>query len=286
MRRITLAIAGLALLAPVPGAVPPAAAKEKPRAAAPVPAIDPSLAAILADGRRDADRERDVFRHPAETIAFMRIAPDMKVGEYAPGGGWYTRVLAPYLADRGKLVGLYFDPASGPFKPEMQQSIRDGVAGFAEKAAGWSGKPVSAFSGMTTGDITDADKGTFDRIFVARMLHNLLRWNIADSEIKAMRALLKDDGMIGIVQHRAKPDAPYGYTDGTKGYLREADVVRFMEVNGFELVASSEINANASDPANHEQGVWEMPPVLRTKREDLKALGESDRMTLLFRKRR
>ena len=138
---------------------------------------------------------------------------------------------------------------------------------------------------MTLETIPEAEKGTFDRIIVARMMHNLLRWNNADSEIKAMRALLKDGGMIGIEQHRAKPNAPYAYADGSKGYLREADVIKFMEVHGFDFVAKSEANANARDSANYPEGVWELPPVLRTKREDLKAVGESDRMTLLFRKR-
>jgi predicted methyltransferase len=120
-------------------------------------------------------------------------------------------------------------------------------------------------------------------------MHNLMRWNIADREIKAMRELLKPDGMIGIEQHRAKPDAPYSYTDGSKGYLREVDVIRFMEMNGFTFVGKSEANANPRDPANHPEGVWTLPPVLRNaKQEDkprLTAIGESDRMTLLFRKR-
>ena len=132
----------------------------------------------------------------------------------------------------------------------------------------------------------EAEKGTFDRIIVARMMHNLLRWNIADSEVKAMRALLKDGGLLGIEQHRAKANAPFAYTDGSKGYLREADVIKFMEINGFNFVGKSAANANPRDTADYPEGVWELPPVLRTKREALKAVGESDRMTLLFRKRR
>jgi predicted methyltransferase len=99
-----------------------------------------------------------------------------------------------------------------------------------------------------------------------------------------MRELLKDDGLLGIEQHRAKADAPWSYANGTKGYLRQQDVIDFMRVNGFELVGTSEISANPKDTADHKEGVWEMPPVLATKREDLKALGESDRMTLLFKK--
>ena len=91
--------------------------------------------------------------------------------------------------------------------------------------------------------------------------------------------------MIGIEQHRAKANAPFAYADGSKGYLREADVIKFMEINGFEFAGKSQANANPKDSADHPEGVWELPPVLRTKREELKAVGESDRMTLLFRKR-
>ncbi len=247
--------------------------------------VGPALAAAVADPRRDADRPRDRWRKPAETLAFFQVAPDMKVGEYAPGGAWYSRMLGLYLGPKGKLVGLYFDPTSGAFTEKTQQGIRDGAAKYPADIAGWSGIPAERFAAMTLETLPEGEKGTFDRILVMRMMHNLMRWNIADREIKAMRELLKPGGMIGIEQHRARPDAPFAYTDGSKGYLREADVIKFMEVNGFELVGSADYNANPNDPANHAGGVWEMPPSLATKREDLKALGESDRMTLLFRKR-
>ncbi len=243
------------------------------------------LAAALAKENRAADRARDQHRHPAETLAFFHVGPDMKVGEYAPGGGWYSRVLANYLNEEGKLVGLYFTPDAGPFDAKAQAGIREGAAGFPAKVEGWTGRPAAQTSGLTLDSIADADKGTFDRVVVIRMLHNMMRWNMADAELKAMRDLLKPDGMLGIVQHRAKADATGDYGNGTKGYLREEDVVAFVEAMGFELVAKSEINANPNDPANHAEGVWEMPPTLATKREDLKGLGESDRMTLLFRKR-
>jgi predicted methyltransferase len=248
-------------------------------------AINPALAAAVAHPKRAEDRARDVWRKPAETLAFFGIAPEMKVGEYAPGGGWYSRLLGLYLGPKGKLVGLYFDPTSGAFAPDRQEGIRKGAAKYPADVAGWSGLPAERFSAMTLEATPNSEKGTFDRIIVARMMHNLMRWNIADREIKAMRSLLKDGGMIGIEQHRAKPGAPFSYADGSRGYLREADVIKFMEVNGFEFAGRSEANANPRDPANHPDGVWELPPTLQTKREELKAIGESDRMTLLFRKR-
>ena len=78
------------------------------------------------------------------------------------------------------------------------------------------------------------------------------------------------------------------YADGSHGYLRQADVIRLMELNGFELVATSEVNANPKDSANWPDGVWTLPPTYALKDKDrakYQAIGESDRMTLLFRKR-
>lgn len=246
------------------------------------------LAAALAQENRAADRPRDRFRHPAETLAFFHVGPHMKVGEYAPGGGWYSRVLGNYLNGEGELVGLYFTPEDGIFDAEAQAGIRKGAAEFPAKVEGWTGRPAAQTAGLTLDAITEADKGTFDRVLVIRMLHNMMRWNFADSELKAMRDLLKPDGLLGIVQHRAPADASGDYANGTKGYLREEDVIGFIESMGFELVEKSEINANPRDPANWADGVWTMPPTMAgddamdAKTRDL---GESDRMTLLFRKR-
>ena len=232
---------------------------------------------------RAEDKARDQFRHPAETLAFFHVGPHMKVGEYAPGGGWYSRLLGHYLGGEGQLVGLYANPLTATPDAARQQRIRDTAAGFGKEVAGYTGLPAEKFSGITL-DNLEGQKGTFDRILVMRAMHNLLRSGTADTELRAMRDLLKDDGLLGIEQHRAKADAPWSYANGTKGYLRQQDVIDFMRVNGFELVAASEINANPKDTADHKEGVWEMPPVLATKRDDLKGLGESDRMTLLFKK--
>jgi predicted methyltransferase len=282
MRRAALLLSALTLALPAAASV---AQSTTPLAKA----AKADIAAAVASPLRDKDRARDQYRRPAETLEFFQVAPDMKVGEYAPGGEWYSRLLGLYLGPKGKLVGLYFDPTSGAFNEKSQQGIRDGATKYPADVAAASGLPADRFSAMTLEKIPDSEKGTFDRILVMRMMHNLLRWNIADREIKAMRDLLKPDGMIGIEQHRAKPDAPFSYSDGSKGYLREADVIKFMEVNGFTFVGKSEANANKQDPANWEGGVWTLPPVLRGATEEskarLQAIGESDRMTLLFRKR-
>lgn len=244
------------------------------------------MAKILADPSRAEDSKRDKYRHPAETFEFFRIHPDHVVGEYAPGGEWISRILGRYM-EPGKFNGLYF--STTVFADEAtRERVKAGAASFADDVAKVTGRPASDYRGFTLDAIPEGAKGTFDRIIVMRMMHNLLRWNMADQEIKRMRELLKDDGLLGIEQHRAKVDAPYSYADGNKGYLREADVIKFMEVNGFELVAKSEINANPKDSANWPDGVWTLPPALRLKDVDkakYEAIGESDRMTLLFKKR-
>ena len=282
MHRSILSLLALGLTVPASMAL---AAPDKVAA----PTVNADLAAAVANPLRDKDRARDAYRRPADTLAFFQVAPDMKVGEYAPGGEWYSRLLGLYLGPRGKLVGLYFDPTSGAFNEKSQQGIRDGAAKYPADIAGWSGQSADRFSAYTLDAVPAAEKGTFDRILIMRMMHNLLRWNIADREVRAMRDLLKPGGMIGIEQHRAKPDAPYSYTDGSKGYLREKDVIAFMELNGFDYVGSSAANANPRDPANWPGGVWTLPPVMSGAKDEDKArllgIGESDRMTLLFRKR-
>jgi predicted methyltransferase len=282
MRRMSLAL--LAMVAGTSLAMPAFAQT----AATAAPKIDPALAAAVADPLRKEDAARDKYRNPDQTLAFFDVGPTMKVGEYAPGGGWYSRLLGIYLAPKGKLVGLFADASNAP--AQRQEAAKAAVAKFAGEVAEWAKQPAEKFSAFSLGAIPDGEQGTFDRILVMRMMHNLLRSNMADSEIKKMRDLLKADGMIGIEQHRAKADAPYAYTDGSKGYLREADIIKFMEIHGFSFVGKSEANANPKDPANWPEGVWTLPPVLAGAKDDaakakVNAIGESDRMTLLFRKR-
>src|SRR5581483_11792297 len=107
-------------------------------------------------------------------------------------------------------------------------------------------------------------------------------------ELATVRALLKPAGLLGVEEHRARPDAPDAYVDGNKGYMREKDVIALIEAHGFEFVGKSEANANPRDPADHPAGVWTLPPTFSQGDKDrarYAAIGESDRMTLLFRKR-
>jgi predicted methyltransferase len=235
-------------------------------------ACEAVLDLALANPRRDADRGRDNWRRPAETLAFFRVRPGMTVVDYMPADGWWTRVLAPYLGEDGRYIGL---------NPDV-------TATFPARAAEWTGLPATRIAAYNTDGLPAALSGTVDRVLIFRVLHNLKRLNMLPGELKAAHGLLRPDGLLGIEQHRAKPHAPDAYADGSKGYLRERDVIAMVEAQGFTFVARSEINANPRDPANHEDGVWALLPSLRlgeTDRTRYLTIGESDRMTLLFRKR-
>lgn len=270
MRRFLTAAAVLALAA---GAAP-AIADHHQNA--------PLMAALEMDNRAK-DRARDEYRHPAETLEFFRVKPGMTVADYMPASGWYTRILVPYLGAQGEYIGLVPDPASAT--GEQFSNYFAGLAGnWTENSPKWnlSGAPTFVLGSQ---DIDDATAGTVDRVLIFREMHNLLRSGALRPELMRIRALLAEDGMLGIVQHRAKPWASGAYTDGSKGYLRQSDVIGLVEAHGFELMATSEVNANPRDPADWEGGVWTLPPGNRGDNAEAAAVGESDRMTLLFRKR-
>ena len=258
---------------------------------APLPAaaqqVSPALAQVLADSRRDADRARDAHRHPAETLTLFRLEPGMTVVDYVPDQGWYARIIAPYLGPNGRYIAM------GPDVTGMPDRQRDYWGGQADKlrsnGANWNLGPSAALSGFNTDAVPAELEGQVDRVLIFRELHNIIRNDWLHDDMLAIRRLLKPGGMVGIEQHRADPDAPYAMTDGSKGYLREKDVVALFDLYGFDLVAESEVNANPKDPKDWPQGVWMLPPNFRAAtdatRPRLTAIGESDRMTMLFRKR-
>lgn len=246
-----------------------------------------ALDTVLAADLRADDKARDEYRNPAETLAFFQVDADDTVIEYAPGGGWYTRILAPYVAENGGYVAVGFTPETvEPLSAEFAENVRKGAETFSETQSESLGIDAEKLP-FHYGNAIPADlNGQVDRVLIFRMMHNLMRWGIADDEIEALKATLKPDGMVGIVQHRAKADAPAEYVDGSKGYLKQADLVAFMEKHGFMLAAESEVNANPNDTADYEKGVWTLPPSYaegEESKEKFDAIGESDRMTLLFK---
>ncbi|WP_338242684.1 class I SAM-dependent methyltransferase [Aurantiacibacter hainanensis] len=249
-----------------------------------------NLESVLLHPRRAEDRVRDEFRNPAETLAFFGVEPGMTVVDYMPATGWYSRVLIPYLGEEGTYIGL--NPELHPSLTGYWDMYRDAATKIPSDAQGWVGDDGAEVVGLNTGDdALESHAGTADRFLIFREVHNMRRFGWLHDSLVAARTMLKDDGLLGVVQHRADADAPASYVLGDNGYQREQDVIALFEAYGFELVARSEINANPSDPADWDGGVWSLPPSYRGAAEGSEErarraeIGESDRMTLLFRKR-
>lgn len=235
-------------------------------------AADPIAAAIAAPSRTPANVARDKYRHPAETLAFFGVTPGQTVVEYAPSGGWYSEILAPLLHERGTFYALqpsgrYLDGYKTflAAKPDVYAKVK--VVPFPEQAS-----------------VIPA--GSVDTLLTFRNVHNMVMGGTEASTFKTFYQLLKPGGILGIVDHRLPEDRD-GAQEKTSGYLKVSTVRRLAEAAGFEYVSASEVNANPKDTADWEKGVWTLPPTLRNGEVDKArylAIGESDRMTLKFRK--
>lgn len=251
-----------------------------------------TLDEVLAHEMRADDRERDQYRNPAETLAFFQIEPTHTVVEWGPGGGWYTRVLAPWIMPTGKYIAINGDSDARTYNSRAQEARAKGwTETFKTGVAEGMGVEADAVHAYEIDELPEDMVGTVDRVVIFRSMHGLHHNGLADDVLRGLRPLLKDDGMIGVVQHRAPDGASYDdYGARQRGYMRTEDVVAIFAAAGFELAGSSEVNANSNDPANWEGGVWTLPPSLgfgRQSEEEQarhRAIGESDRMTLLFKK--
>jgi predicted methyltransferase len=246
----------------------------------------PSLeAAIAADHRTPAFRERDKYRHPRETLEFFGLAPDQTVVEVWPGRGWYTEILAPYLRERGSYYAAGFAIAA----EDTPQYQRDITADFAAKLA----QRPDLYGAVTLSQLGKPDSwtacppGTADLVLTFRNVHNWIEGDFEARMFQAFHAALKPGGTLGVVEHRARPGTSREQMVQS-GYVTEAYIIEAAAKAGFKLVAKSEINANPKDTTDHPEGVWTLPPSFALKdkdREKYAAIGESDRMTLRFVKR-
>jgi len=242
-------------------------------------------AAIAGEWRTPANVARDGFRNPGPTLGFFGVTPTMTVIEMTPGGGWYAEILAPYLREEGRYIGAVNDPtkASSPRATEyfagQNKALRDKFAAAPEvygKADLVEIDPKAPVFGPA---------GSADAVLTFRNVHN---WMMGDQDagmFKGFFEVLKPGGVLGVVEHRAKADVPDG---DRSGYVSEAQVIAMATAAGFVLEEKSEINANPKDDTDHPNGVWTLPPSLNVPEGEDKtvyqAIGESDRMTLRFRK--
>lgn len=248
-------------------------------------------AAVAGNWRPPADRARDVWRHPVESLKFWELKPGQTVVEFWPGAGWYTDILAPFLADtRGKLYEAMLE-TTGPADPAAATIVDGYRRKLAEKKKVYGEVAFTAF-GPTSGPVAPA--GSADLVLFLRNLHNWMAGGIAEKAFKDALAALKPGGILGIEEHRGQPGRVQDVL-AEDGYVQQDYVIQMAKEAGFILIATSEINANPKDTKDHPFGVWTLPPTrLSAPRGEpaepgfdhskYDAIGESDRMTLKFAK--
>lgn len=247
--------------------------------------VRPELkAAIESPTRTPANVARDKYRHPAETLAFFGVKPTDTVVELWPGGGWYSEILVPYL---GKGGGTYYaaapDALSGGTKRMM-----------AYNPALYGKIKLAAFPAFEASDVKVPD-GSADMVLTFRNVHNWRmgyqrpdKQDYSAEAFKQIFAMLKPGGILGVVDHRL-PENADAERERSSGYIKTSTVKKLAADAGFELIGESSVNANPKDTADWPNGVWTLPPSYALKdvdRAKYAAIGESDRMTLKFRKPR
>ncbi len=246
--------------------------------------------ALNGQWRNENDTRRDRFRHPAQTMDFCQIDPSGHIIEVWPGGGWYSKILIPWIhANGGQFTAAIVDPQSSPRAAELSKQY---LQQFTDTQI--FGKFAYNILSQTSPLFTEAESQ--DSILTFRNIHSWMDAAMAEKTFADFYAALKPGGILCVVQHRLPSGEVQSPTADT-GYVQEAMVKALATGAGFVFDAASEINANAKDTADHPFGVWTLPPTkaspkteaARTKYPDFDrarydAIGESDRMTMRFRK--
>jgi len=258
---------------------------------------DTRLATVLAAQPEDV-QARYQYRHPKETLEFFGIEPGMTVVEGLPGRGWYTKVLLPYLGKDGHLIGATYAMDMWPnfafANAEFLKTQSTWTTDWPVSAEEWRDQDSATVAAFNFGAMPESLAGTADVVFLARVLHNLANFEEEGAFLtEAMAdayAVLKPGSVLGVVQHQARDEMPDEFADGSHGYLKKSFVIAAAEQAGFEFIAESAINENPKDQPAEEDIVWRLPPSFGTSEDnpelkaEMEAIGESNRMTLKFRK--
>jgi predicted methyltransferase len=239
-------------------------------------------AALEGAHRAPENSARDDSRHPQQTLEFFGLQDGMTVVEIAPGGGWYTEVLAPLMKDNGTYYAAHHSlNAPGSY-------YRNSLGKFLQKLAAdpdvYGQVQITQLAAPDM--VTLAPAGSADLVVGFRNVHSWLRGDSLGETLNAAFTALKPGGTLGLVQHSTTADITVEVMKKT-GYLPQAYIVAAAEKAGFKLASSSDINANPKDPGDHPNGVWSLPPGFRggdTDKAMFAAIGESNRVTLKFSK--
>lgn len=231
--------------------------------------------ALKTEFRTEKNKERDVYRHPKETLEFFGIKPDMTVVEISPGMGWYSEILAPFLTKNGQLVAAIAPAGDNPNMKKYVDGYKDWVTKNPEVKVSIvdfvPGKPLELSEPA-------------DLVLTFRNVHNWMNEGKGQAAFKTFFSALKPGGVLGVVEHRGNEKKKQD-PKAKSGYVKESEIIKWAQKAGFKLDEKSEINANPKDTKDYPKGVWTLPPSLaegETNKEKYKDIGESDRMTLRF----
>ena len=277
-----------------------AACNSDPAATAPTETAAPqkSQLAAMLDAQPESVKARYQYRHPQETLEFFGIEPGMTVMEALPGGGWYSKILLSHLGQDGHLIGadyaLDMYVAFDFYDDEYLEKKKSWISDWTTDAELWRNDGSAAISAFVLGSMPAEMAGSADAVLFIRALHNLNNYESDGGYLTAALAdaytLLKPGGIVGVVQHQSSDEMSDEWADGSNGYLKKNLVVQRMEAAGFEYVSASSINENTNDRPGEEDHVWRLPPSFDGSEDDaekhdaMQAIGESNRMTLKFRK--
>ncbi len=234
------------------------------------------------DHRSDKNKARNKYRNPVETLAFFGLKSDMTVLEIAPGGGWYTEIIAPAMRDTGTYVAGSYDVEVEGQPSYRYRQHKNLLNQISEKADLYGQIKVANYSPPQSRNLWK--EASIDMVLTFRSSHGWVRQGLIDDIYSDFYAVVKPGGVLGVVQHRA-PEGGDDVEWAKKGYVSESRIVQAAEKAGFVLDDKSEINANPKDMKDHDEGVWRLPPSYALgdeDREKYQAIGESDRMTIRF----
>jgi predicted methyltransferase len=302
MYKFSIVLLAFGLVACQPDAEPNSALEEAAEvdvATEAVPAaIEEDRLARVLDAQPDEAQARYQYRHPKQTLEFFGIEPGMTVVEGLPGGGWYTKILLPYLGQEGHLIGANYALDMWPYfqfgTEEFVDSMRTWTTDWPASAEEWRDEDSATLDAFVFGSMPETLAGTADAVLLVRVLHNVTNFEEEGGYLTALLddafAVLRPGCTLGVVQHLARDEMSDEFADGSHGYLKKSFVIEAAEKAGFEFVAESDINMNPKDRPGEDDIVWRLPPTFATSgdnpelKAELAAIGESNRMTLKFRK--
>jgi predicted methyltransferase len=219
-------------------------------------------AAMASDIRTAEEKARDANRKPIETLQFFGLEEDMRVLELVPGNGaWYTKLLAPVLADKGELyVAIGTDGVQALLDNGTLENVN--VVQIGGELVRDDVERRIAIQGL------DFPLNNLDMVLTFRNLHNFTEQGRRSLNEQSFK-VLKSGGVYGVVDHTRR----HMQDDDSENRRRmdPVQMIKEIEAVGFELVDYSKLHYRPDDELRYEVG-------------RATVTGNTDRFTLLFRK--